>query len=182
MVLRVSTAWLGTPFDVDRYPAAREGPDRGEWAFLANMHFNEGGPPGGGPGPGGPGGGRGAPGGGPGRGGPERGEACATGEPGRRPGLEGTGGREALERGGRREPPHVGVAVAVDELERLDEELDVHEAAASVLHVDAPAGLPSELAFHPCAHLHDLLERRARKRFAVDEPAQRRAHAPGEVP
>ena len=72
------------------------------------------------------------------------------------------------------------MAVTVGELERLDEELHVHEPAAPVLHVDAAPRLPAELALHPRAYLRDLLERRVRQRIAVDEPAERRAHAPGQ--
>src|SRR5207244_2177285 len=102
-------------------------------------------------------------------------EPVALDEPGCGRVIEGAGAREALERRRRREPPHVGLVMPVDELERLGEELDVDEPAAAVLHVQAPARLAAELALHPRAHLRDLLQRSAREGVAVHQPGDCRA-------
>src|SRR4029453_8721191 len=100
--------------------------------------------------------------------------------PGPRGGIDGARARQAGERGRRGAPARLGVVVAVHELERLDEELDVDEPATPVLHVDATARLLAELPLHPRPNLGDLLERRPRQRIAVDEPAERGARAPAE--
>src|SRR5438034_834219 len=107
-------------------------------------------------------------------------ETITLHEVGRQGRIDRAGGREGGERGRGRALACLGVVVAVHELERLDEELDVDEPAAPVLHVDAAARLLAELALHPRAHLDDLLERRPRQGVAVDEPVERGARAPGE--
>jgi len=54
----------------------------------------------------------------------------------------------------RRAPPSWRIAAP----RRGREELDVDEAAAAVLDVQAPARLATELALHPRPHLDDLFE------------------------
>src|SRR5712691_5729370 len=39
MVLRISTAWLGTPLDVDRYPTAWYARKRWEWPSMTKSLF-----------------------------------------------------------------------------------------------------------------------------------------------
>src|SRR5437773_4600883 len=78
-------------------------------------------------------------------------ETITLHEVGRQGRIDRAGAREAGERGRGRALACLGVVVAVHELERLDEELDVDEPAAPVLHVDAAARLLAELAPHPPA-------------------------------
>src|SRR5207253_10079189 len=90
--------------------------------------------------------------------------------------------REGPERVRRPRAADPRVGPAVDELERLAEELDVDDPAAAVLDVQAPRSLPAELDLHPLAELHDLLEVRAGERAAVDDAGQGRPDAPPERP
>src|SRR2546428_665444 len=71
---------------------------------------------------------------------------------------------------------------AVNELQRLDQELDVHEPAAAQLHVPPPPRLLTQLDLHAPAHVADLLERPGRQRRTVDESAEGGAHAPRQGP
>src|SRR5687767_3708171 len=68
------------------------------------------------------------------------------------------------------------MAGAVYELQRLREELDVDETAATQLDVVAAARLLAQLHLHASANLPDLLQRCLRQRRAVDHVAQDRAH------
>src|SRR5213593_3981324 len=82
------------------------------------------------------------------RGGHAAQEPVALGKLGRDGRIEGAGAGEAGQRRRRGELPRLNVIVAVDQLERLSEELDVDEAATAVLHMQAPARLATELALH----------------------------------
>ena len=89
---------------------------------------------------------------------------------------------------GRPAPPAVdarrtsGCVGAVDELQRLGQELDVDQAAAAELHVPAARRLLAQLDLHARAHLADLLERALaaaarRRRAAGASRRTRRAEA-----
>ena len=81
---------------------------------------------------------------------------------GQRRGRRGGQRADAREAGQRRRcggPSDVGMLGAVDELQRLRQELDVDQTAAAELHVPAAGRLLAQLDLHARAHLADLLER-----------------------
>src|SRR5215470_18308290 len=70
---------------------------------------------------------------------------------------------------------------AVLELEGLDEELRVDQAAAAELHVQAPRRLLAELELHPRPHLRDLLRPLRPERRAERVLADHRTNASGQA-
>src|SRR5947209_20481626 len=70
---------------------------------------------------------------------------------------------------------------AVLELERLDEELHVDEAATPELHVQSARRLLAQLALHPRPHLRDLLRPSRPERCPERVLADHRTNAPGQA-
>src|SRR3989442_12190118 len=72
------------------------------------------------------------------------------------------------------------MVAAVDELQRLHQELDVHEAAAAELDVVAARRLLAQLDLHARPHLGDLLEAVGTERGAIHVAPQHGANRAGQ--
>ena len=70
------------------------------------------------------------------------------------------------------------MAAAVHELERLGDELHVHQAATAELHVKEPGRLLAQLLLHPLPQHAHLLEVGRRRVRAVEERGDQAPHPP----